>query len=42
MLCFHFNIKRDCIEYVENSINLEPDELNIDEKLIIKDIFRET
>ena len=39
---FNFNIKSDCIDYVENSINPEPDELNIDEKLIIKDTFRET
>ena len=28
---FNFNIKNDCIECVENSINLEPDEFEIDE-----------
>jgi len=28
---FNFNIKRDCIECVENSINLQPDEFEIDE-----------
>ena len=28
---FNFNIKNDCIECVENSINMEPDEFEIDE-----------
>jgi hypothetical protein len=28
---FNFNIKDDCIECVENSINLKPDEFEIDE-----------
>ena len=27
---FNFNIKSNGIEFVENSINIEPDELNID------------
>ena len=28
---FNFNIKNDCIECVENSINLHPDDFRIDE-----------
>lgn len=28
---FNFNIKNECIECVENSINLQPDEFEIDE-----------
>lgn len=28
---FNFNIKRDCIECVENRIQLQPDEFEIDE-----------
>lgn len=28
---FNFNIKRDCIECVENKIQLQPDEFEIDE-----------
>ena len=28
---FNFNIKRDCIECVENNIQLHPDEFEIDE-----------
>ena len=28
---FNFNIKRDCIQCIENSINLQPDEFEIDE-----------
>jgi hypothetical protein len=28
---FNFNIKNDCIACVENSINLQPDEFEIDE-----------
>jgi hypothetical protein len=28
---FNFNLKQDCIECVENSINLHPDEFEIDE-----------
>ena len=28
---FNFNIKHDCIACVENSINLQPDEFEIDE-----------
>lgn len=34
-----FNIKSKGIECVENSINIEPDELNIDDKLIIRETF---
>jgi len=28
---FNFNVKQDCIECVENNINLHPDEFEIDE-----------
>jgi len=28
---FNFNIKTDCIQCIENSINLQPDEFEIDE-----------
>ena len=28
---FNFNIKRDCIQCIENSISLQPDEFEIDE-----------
>jgi len=28
---FNFNLKQDCIECVENNINLHPDEFEIDE-----------
>ena len=36
---FNFNIKSNGIECVENSINIEPDELNIDRNLIIRKTF---
>ena len=36
---FNFNIKSNGIECVENSINIEPDELNIGEKLVIREAF---